>query len=180
LFIANFKVIIMRRHFTVLMTLLLMSFSYSFSQTSLTYDFDTDLEGWTSVTGCSYTTDWRWDTDNGAGAAYFPQPYGSSSAYLKSPQINVLGSSSITLSYNHRWYTESCCDHGYVAYRLDGGSWQQFFPSTGSYTGTDGQYYDPLFGSCGTYNTQLYYGNYSTYTTHSGSINISMEHNILK
>jgi parallel beta-helix repeat protein len=143
------------------------------SQTTMQWDFASDLNGWTSVASCGYSTDFVWASDGGVGAAYFPQPYGNSSAYLKSPSINVLGSSNITLSYNHRWDTESCCDHAYVVYRLDGGSWQQFFPSVGSYSGTDGQYNDPIFGGCGNYTTQLYYGTNNTYTTHSGTINVT-------
>ncbi len=137
------------------------------------WTFDSDLEDWTATTACGYTTNWAWDSDGGAGAAYFDQPYGNSSAYLLSPSVDVAGATTVTLSYDHRYYTESCCDHGYVAYRIDGGSWTLFTPTTGSYDGSDGQYHDALLGSCGTNTHLLYYGSSTSYETHSGDIDVT-------
>jgi gliding motility-associated-like protein len=129
------------------------------------WTFDNDLQGWTGTTYCGYTDNWAWNTAAGLGTAYFDPPYGNSSAVLHSPVINIAGCDDYELRYRHKWDTESCCDHAMIAYRLDGGAWQTITPTLGAYSGSDGQYSEPLFGGCSSYTTNLYYGT-GGYATH--------------
>ena len=65
---------------------------------------------------------------------------GNSSQFLQSPLINVSGAATVDLSFEHRFNTETCCDHGYVVYRFDGGFWQIFTPTIGPYNIFDFMY----------------------------------------
>ncbi len=124
-------------------------FVASTSAINYTYTFDSDLQGWSALTPCpSYTAyNWAWDDDNGAGAAFMINPYPSSSAVLQSPVLNVFGDE-IMLTFKHKYETEDCCDRSYVAYRIDGGAWTHFTPTTGTYPDVSGLSVDPFFGSC--------------------------------
>ncbi|MDX9931150.1 MAG: NosD domain-containing protein, partial [Bacteroidales bacterium] len=144
----------------------------STSAMTLTYTFDSDLEGWTANTPCaSYTTyNWAWASDGGAGAAWMVNPTTYSSAVLQSPVIPVSGDS-IDLSFRHRYYTESCCDRGYVAYRIDGGAWNHFTPTTGLYAGSDNLNIDPILAACTSGPTVgTFGGSATTYFVSSGKI----------
>ncbi|MBN2729636.1 MAG: right-handed parallel beta-helix repeat-containing protein [Bacteroidales bacterium] len=112
------------------------------------YSFDTDLQGWIGSTPCpSYTTyNWAYDPDGGNGTAFMIDPSTTSSAVLISPPLPVFGDS-VSLEFRHKFETESCCDKGYVAYRIDGGAWTHFTPTSGLYTGSAGLSVDP-FASC--------------------------------
>jgi len=140
------------------------------------YTFDTDLQGWSALTPCpSYTSyNWTWDSDAGLGTAFMVNPYSTSSAVLQSPLMNVFGNE-VTLSYKHRYETESCCDRMYVAYRIDGGAWTIFTPTTGQYDGADGLSVDPFFGSCSytSATIETYGGSALNYFTSSGTIQLN-------
>lgn len=144
----------------------------STSGINYTYTFDTDLQGWSALTPCSsYTAyNWAWNSDGGAGAAWMVNPTTYSSAVLQSPVLNVFGNE-IELSFRHRYYTESCCDRGYVAYRIDGGSWTHFTPTTGVYAGNDNLNTDPILASC-SYGPTVgtFGGSATTYFISSGTI----------
>jgi hypothetical protein len=68
---------------------------------------------------------------------------------LKSPVIDVQGAPTVDVEIRHRYNTETCCDHGYIVYRTDGGAWNKFVPTVGAYPIFDFMYNDPLFGNCG-------------------------------
>ncbi len=144
----------------------------STSELEYNYTFDTDLQGWTATTPCvSYTTyNWTWASDAGAGTAYMEDPDYESSAALFSPVLSVFGDS-IDLSFRHRYDTENCCDRGLVAYRIDGGSWTHFTPTTGVYPGTASLTIDPVLASC-TYGPTVgtFGGTATTYFVSSGKI----------
>ncbi|PLW93809.1 MAG: hypothetical protein C0592_04955 [Marinilabiliales bacterium] len=136
------------------------------------YTFDSDLNGWTATTPCSsYTTyNWVWDSDGGNGTAFMLDPSTTSSAALVSPVLNVFGDS-VDIEFTHKFETESCCDHGYVAYRIDGGAWTHFTPTTGLYNGSGGLSIDPLLASCVYGPTVGYYtGSSAGYMTSSGTV----------
>ncbi|HCB61071.1 MAG: hypothetical protein A2W93_07145 [Bacteroidetes bacterium GWF2_43_63] len=145
----------------------------STSAMDINYTFDSDLQGWTAISPCSYSYNWSWSSDGGAGAAYMPNPSDTSSAYLKSPVINVSGDT-VQLSFRHRYDTENCCDRGYVAYRIDGGAWTHLTMTTGLYSGLDNLYKDPILGACvagptvGTFG-----GSNNTYFVSSAPINLN-------
>lgn len=146
---------------------------YVESNTAANYSFgfDADLEGWTPVTPCSYTTyNWAWNTDGGNGAAYMTNPATYSSAYLRSPVLNTLGKN-LTLSFRHRYATELNYDNGYVAYRIDGGSWAHLPLTSGIYNTSDNLGTDPLLSSCTSGSTlPVFSGSNNTYFVSSGLI----------
>ncbi|MEO1434054.1 MAG: T9SS type A sorting domain-containing protein [Bacteroidota bacterium] len=138
------------------------------------WTFDTDLEGWSSLVTCNLlSSQWAYSSDGGAGAAYATNSNGgSSSQSLRSPIVDVAGQASVNLSYRHRYNTETCCDHGYVQYRLDGGPWEIFMPEVNDYNIFDFMYNDPYIGGCGNSpDTTVYAGDSGGYITSSGSIN---------
>ncbi|MBN2668436.1 MAG: hypothetical protein JXR60_04325 [Bacteroidales bacterium] len=145
----------------------------SFSDVNFT--FDSDLEGWSTTAPCIGSYNWVWATDGGNGTMFAVDPTSNSSQIINSPIIDVsTWAGSVTLSYTHKFVTESCCDHGYVAYRLDGGAWVQFTPASGSYSGNDGQYNEPLWNACSSSSSMpLYYGSSSAYSAHTGPIDVS-------
>lgn len=135
------------------------------------YTFDTDLQGWNDSTPCpSYTTyNWAYDPDGGNGTAFMVDPSSTSSAVLISPPLAVFGDS-VSLEFRHKFETESCCDKGYVAYRIDGGVWTHFTPTSGLYTGSAGLSVDP-FASCAYGPTVgVFSGSSSGYMNSSGLI----------
>jgi len=136
------------------------------------WTFNANLEGWSSAASCGYTTSWVWATDGGTGAAYAQDIGSTSSQVLKSPPINLSGTSSVTLKYRHRYSTESCCDHGYVLYKLNDNAWTPFVPTTGTYSGSYSIGYEPLINSCTSATLPAYTGT-AAYQTHSGLINTS-------
>ena len=135
------------------------------------WTFNANLEGWTSTASCGYASTWVWATDGGAGAAYAQDVSTTSSQVLKSPSINLSGANSVTLKYRHRYSTESCCDHGYVLYKLNDNAWTPFVPTTGAYSGSYSIGYEPLINSCSSATLSAYSGAATTYQTHSGMIN---------
>ncbi len=135
-----------------------------------TWTFDSDLDGWTSTSPCGYGSSWTWDSDGGAGTAKANYNYAATSIMLTSPAVTVSGVATVTLEYTHRYNTESCCDEGFVKYRLDGGAWQLFTPTTGSYNGSHFCDDDPTNG-CLDLTQNSYYGT-AGYATHSGDIAI--------
>jgi len=138
------------------------------------YTFDTDLQGWSALASCTgYTTyNWAWDTDAGEGTAFMENASSTSGAMLLSPVMNVFGTD-VSLSFTHRFETESCCDHGYVAYRLNGGAWMEFIPTTGAYTSNGSLNIDPAIGNCGFYSPTGTFSGTSGYMTSSGTISLS-------
>lgn len=145
----------------------------STSAINYTYTFDSDLQGWSALTPCpSYTSyNWAWNDDNGAGTAFMFNAGTTSSAVLQSPVLNVFGDD-IMLTFKHKYETEDCCDRGYVAYRIDGGAWTHFTPTTGTYPSVDGLSVDPFFGSCAYSSVSLgtYGGSAPNYFLSSGII----------
>ncbi len=138
-----------------------------------TWTFDGNLQGWTATLACGSPVTWVWNSDGGSGTAFAVNHGTNSSQVLTSPLVPVSGATSINLSYRHRFGTESCCDHGFVAYRLDGGPWVQFIPTTGAYSGNDDQYNEPFWSGCtNSASMPLYFGT-APYATHSGPINVS-------
>lgn len=146
----------------------------SSSQVNLSWDFATDLEDWSPLTQCDLTaSNWVYASDGGNGAAYAEDVSTNSSKLLRSRIIDVSNASSVDLNYNHRYNTETCCDHGYVVYRLNGGAWQQFTPTTGAYNIFDFMYNDPISGACGNSpDLNVYAGDNGGYETNGGVIDV--------
>ena len=141
---------------------------------NMTWTFDTDLEGWTATDACGYGYNWAWADDNGSGTAFAYSPYGNSSQILTSPVVTLGGATEITLSFNHKFNTESCCDKGLVAYRLDGGPWIEFIPTVGPYNGSTELTNESLWSSCG-YSATMprYAGNSNGYMYSEGTIDVT-------
>ncbi len=136
-----------------------------------TWTFDTGLDGWIASSPCSSPVTWAWSSDGGNGTVFAVDHTTNSSQLLISPAVNVNGASTMDLSYTHRYATEAGWDHGFVAYRLDGGSWVQFVPTVGSYNTSDSQYGEPLWNSCSSSPNMPLYDGTLAYATHSGPIN---------
>jgi hypothetical protein len=134
------------------------------------FTFTSNLEGWIPSAPCVAPYTFVWDDDGGNGTAFMVNPYTSSGAALFSPVFNV-NSDTTHLSFRHKFNTESCCDEAFVAYRLNGGSWTSFIPSTGMYT-TQFAYIDPnvLSGCTPTFNQPAFSGNSGGYIISSGNI----------
>lgn len=114
------------------------------------WTFDEGFEGWLAEAKCGLTHNWRWVSEGFRGTLYATNPDGgNSSMILRSGPQSVVGAHSVDVTVSHRFDTESCCDHGYIVYRLDGGAWQRFEPHSGDYNIFDFMYNDPLFGACG-------------------------------
>lgn len=137
-----------------------------------TWTFDADLDGWIAETQCALSFNWEWSSDFFAGAAFATNPTGgSSSMLLRSGPQDVSGAYSVDVRVNHRYNTETCCDHGYIVYRLDGGAWQRFEPVIGDYNVLDFMYNDPIFGACGNSpDMDLYAGDSSGYINTIGRV----------
>lgn len=134
------------------------------------WNFDTGLDGWIVSAPCTTTNNWTWNSDAGAGTLYAVDPSIASSQLVTSPVIDLSGTSTVTLSFNHRFGTEQGYDEGYVAYRFDGGSWTQFIPTIGIYNENNSVSPDPL-ASCTSVTRDVYAGTQSTYLTSEGVIN---------
>ncbi|HNW88659.1 MAG TPA: GEVED domain-containing protein [Bacteroidales bacterium] len=141
------------------------------------WNFDSNLQGWTVQNPCSSASSWAWDADGGNGALFAVDPSSNSSQLIVSPAVSVGGTPSVTLSYDHHYATESCCDEGYVAYRIDGGAWTQFIPSVNAYLGSHNIDNDPL-NNCVSSTKDCYYGTQATMITSSGTINTTGATNI--
>jgi hypothetical protein len=134
----------------------------------INYTFNSGMEGWTS-SRCLGSNDWTLSY----GALYANNPASSSSKMVQSPVIDVsTWNSSLTFSYTHAYETQMGYDGGVVAYRLDGGTWQVFTPSTGSYNGNVYMINNPI-NNCTSNNLACYNGSNWYYVTHSGPINVS-------
>lgn len=142
------------------------------------WTFDSGLEGWTATMPCASPVTWAWSSDAGNGTAFAVNHTTNSSQLLTSPVVNVQGAANTTLSFRHRYATEAGWDHGFVAYRLDGGAWAQFIPTTGSYNTNDGEYNEPLFSSCATSGNMPLFDGTSAYITSSGNINVAGASNL--
>ena len=138
------------------------------------WNFTNDLEDWTATAECGLPFNWNWDSDHGVGAAFATNPSsGNSSMLLQSPVVNVAGATTVNFSMSHRYNTETCCDHGYIIYRVDGGAWQMFQPTTNPYNIFDFMYNDPIFGGCGfSPDTTVFAGDSGGYLTSAGEINV--------
>ena len=137
---------------------------------SKTWNFVNSLEGWTATSPCSSPVTWTWASDGGKGTAFAVDYTTNSSQVLTSPVIDVNGSNVMNLSYTHRYATELGWDHGFVAYRLNGGAWAQFVPTVGAYSTSDGEYNEPLWNSCNVSPNMPLYDGTMAYATHSGNI----------
>jgi hypothetical protein len=137
------------------------------------WTFDNDLEGWTTTAPCASAGGyyWAWNSDGGLGTAFASDPYPTSAQVLTSPAVMIAGNTTVNLSFNHRYATESCCDEGTVWYRKDNGAWQQFVPTVGTYTGSHNIDYNP-FNGCVSNSLSSFYGT-SGYITSSGDINVT-------
>jgi|GEM_PF-2901859 len=125
---------------------------YLVSSSEIVYDytFDNDLQGWQSLTPCSYTTySWQWNSAGGLGTAFASDPNTNSSQLLQSP-IMYVGGDTLLFYMRHKYNTESGYDKGYIAYRINGGAWNRLVPYQGTYTGSGTLGADPIFGSCST------------------------------
>ncbi len=135
-----------------------------------TYTFDTDLEGWTPSVPCTAPHTFVWDSDGGAGTAFVVDPSSTSGSALYSPLYNI-NSDTTFLSFTHKYITEQCCDEGFVAYRLDGGAWTTFMPTTGAYNVATAYINQDPLSSCGTVSSHpAFAGNSNGYITSSGNI----------
>ena len=140
---------------------------------TITYTFDSDMEGWTASHTCAGSYDWSYNSDGGNGTLFASDPSSTSAQLVQSPSIDVSSwNGSLTLSYTHKYTTENCCDEGIVGYRLDGGVWQYFTPTGGSYNDVNNIDYNPLNG-CTSNSLESYHGTQSSYVTHSGDIDVS-------
>jgi hypothetical protein len=140
-----------------------------------TWNFESDIEDWIATSECGFSESWVWADEDGEGAMQAKQSLGgNSSMFLASPIIELKATTTASLSYNHRYNTEACCDHGYVVYRLDGGNWQYFEPSFNGYNILDFMYNDPILGACASSpDMMVYAGESSGYVTSIGQINTS-------
>ncbi len=136
----------------------------------IVWNFDSDLEGWTASDPCGYSYNFAWDADGGAGALYCPDPSVTSGELVVSPVTNVAGATAITLSFSHRYSTESCCDEGYVAYRLDGGPWTLFTPTVNPYSVSAHSIDPDPLNSCNSTTLNAFAGTQSSYAVSSGTI----------
>ncbi|MEM7104011.1 MAG: T9SS type A sorting domain-containing protein [Bacteroidota bacterium] len=136
------------------------------------WTFDSDLEGWLASSGCGLSQNWVWDSDSGSGALFATNPTGGNTSQLvRSGPIDASGTTSVNFSFDHRYNTETCCDHGYAVYRLNNGPWQMFIPTTNTYNVFDFMYNDPILGGCGfSPDTTVYAGDSGGYITSSGDI----------
>ncbi len=140
---------------------------------SSVWNFASGLEGWIPSSPCSSPVTWVWASDGGLGTAFAIDHPTYSTQMLTSPVIQVNGASSMNLSYTHRYGTEAGWDHGFVAYRKNGGAWVQFTPTVGAYNTSDGEYGEPLWNACATSANMPLYDGTMAYATHSGPINTS-------
>ena len=140
---------------------------------TVNYTFDSDMEGWTASHACAGSDDWSYNSDGGTGVLFAADPSHTSAQLVQSPSIDVSAwAGSLTLSYTHKYTTENGYDEGIVGYRLDGGAWQYFTPTGGSYNDVNNIDYNP-FNGCSTNSLESYHGTQSSYVTHSGSIDVS-------
>ena len=137
------------------------------------YTFDSDLEGWSALTPCSYTSyNWSWNSDGGAGSAFIPNPSANASALLVSPEINVFGDN-VDFSFKHHFNTENYYDGGYVVYKLDGGPWMLFTPTSGLYNSSGYFSNDPAIGNCNSYSLTGCFTGTSPTMVSSGKIQLN-------
>ncbi|HPS26199.1 MAG TPA: hypothetical protein PK269_01235, partial [Bacteroidales bacterium] len=141
------------------------------------WTFDNNVQGWTVQDPCSSTDNWSWASDSGYGTLHASDPLSFSSQFVISPEVMVAGTSAISLSINHRYTTENCCDGGYVAYRLDDGPWTLFVPAVNTYSATHSIDYDPL-NSCSSSSRSCFAGTQGSYIISSGSVSTSGASNI--
>ena len=116
-----------------------------------------------------------WNSDGGVGTAYINDSPITSAGLLTSPIINVAGSDTIRITFKHKYDTESCCDHGYVAYSTNGGAtWNQFTPTTNTYNNASSTNFgqDPL-SSCSATTRASFSGTSPGYIISSGKFAIS-------
>jgi hypothetical protein len=142
-----------------------------------TWTFDNDLQGWTVEDPCTSTANFAWNSDGGAGALFASCPATYSYQLVESPSVSVSGTTSVNLSFNHRYGTESTYDEGYVAYKLDNGAWTLFSPTVNIYNGSESIGNDPLNG-CVSDTKSCFTGTQASYITSSGDINTTNASNI--
>ena len=139
----------------------------------VTYDFNNNFGGWTESAPCTPTTTWVTYNDGTERGIYAQDLITQTSQLVLSPSLDVSAyDGNILFSVNHRFDTESCCDEGYIAYRLDGGPIQRLVLITGSYTGTSALSLDP--STClNSPSGDIYSGLQAAYETHSGVVDVT-------
>jgi len=141
------------------------------------WNFNTDIQGWTVENPCSSSYTWAWNADGGNGALWASNPSTYSYQLVTSPVTSILGSSSVSLSFNHKYGTESNYDEGYLAYKLDNGPWTQFVPTVNTYNVSQNIDNDPL-NSCVSNTKSCYSGTQASYINSSGTITTGGASNI--
>ncbi|MCX7696342.1 MAG: GEVED domain-containing protein, partial [Bacteroidales bacterium] len=137
------------------------------------YTFDNNLQGWQSLTPCTYTTySWQWNSAGGIGVAFAQDPSTNSSQLLLSPVMNV-GGDTLLFYMRHKYNTESCCDKAYIAYRINGGAWQRLIPYQGTYTGSGSIAVDPI-ANCSSTSGGFFSGNSQNYINTYGKIPLNL------
>ena len=125
---------ILRKHKKVLLLILVLVFTLSFDAQSqvISYDFESNDGGWT-VSGQNSGGSWtrtnslgQFESGN-SGYAFQFTPHNNYGAYdaahVTSPAINLTTHSSMTLSINIRYNTESGYDGMNIYYSVDGTNW---------------------------------------------------------
>lgn len=150
--------------------------------TPITYTFTNSFDGWTTNDPCGLeASSGNWITNNDGGIrGLLAEDFSTNSSQVVfSPAIDVSSfPGTIAFYFTHRYNTESCCDHGYVVYNLDGAGWTQLPITYGSYTGLDSQNNDPLSSCSSSTSKELYYGNNGGYVTEGGIVDVSTGNSI--
>ncbi len=142
------------------------------------YDFNNNFDGWTASAPCAPVTTWVTYNDGTEIGIYAEDLISQTSQLVLSPVHDVsMYDGNILFSVNHRFDTESGCDEGYIAYKLDGGPIQRLTLTTGSYTGTSALSLDP--STCANSPSgEIYSGLQAAYVTHSGVVNVTGINNL--
>lgn len=137
------------------------------------YNFNSSFDGWAASAPCAPPTTWVAYDDGSEKGLYAADLASQTSQQVLSPTHNVsMYDGNILFSVNHRFNTEACCDEGYIAYKLDGGSIQRLPLITGSYTGNSALSLDP--STCaGNPTGGIYSGLQAAYVTHSGVVDVT-------
>ena len=144
------------------------------SFSTINYTFDSDRDGWIQDNPCTHNSyNWSWQSDGGQGAIWADDPSTYSEQLIHSPIIDVSSVGAITLSYNHKCNTENYYDEGIVVYRLDGGDWQYFTPTTIGYDDASYLAYKISDNTCSSESMDTYNGSGNSYVTDGGDIDVS-------
>ncbi len=146
----------------------------------INYTFEGSLDGWTTSDPCGLeatTGNWVTHDDSGVQGIFAEDFTSNSSQMIQSPVIDVSSfTGTISFFFNHRYNVDSW-DHGYVAYRLDGGTWTQLPITTGSYNSSGTIYNDPL-GACVATSTLDSYTSTSAYAVDGGVVDVTVANTV--